>query len=499
MVRPVSPASRNQSAEEPPAATDEDLRLAVIAAKAAAGEPLGDLDASGLVFGAGDLESDRPLDFEGGELRGCTFTNLDLSEARFMRADLSGCSFHNVNLMGADFSGSACRGAVFTDVNLAYAAFADSDLCGALFFRANLADISFKGASVDGAEVDAVRLSLNGGTQVLGLKEALRALAGESSYPYIAAVSGDAFWLSYFLRTRHLKWGGFAKDVLRRGLENFGFACSFLDEPVEADAWEALMAALANGSTIITPLQIPAATMLGGGLGGAEWVFVTGIDRGDLLVNCLLGDRLRMSPEQFRAGWCGHHPKEVGVEDIPVVYAMCLVGARESVPSRVEISRSALAGAVEVMTLPSTERVLFGFDAYQQMVEDLQSARGPRNLPVDEARRFLPWLGLGVLHHHGSRWAIRDFLDEVLDRGDFTGADRTAMIEAHELYEGACSDLKRFLELMPWSFDEPDLTERLQAAEAFERHREQGVDLLRAAAARERDALERFQAVIRPH
>jgi hypothetical protein len=481
-----------------PEKTLEDPRLGAIAERIAQGLPLGDLDLSGLTLGGADLEADRPLDFTGADLRGSTFANVDLTGARFSDALLNGASFHRVTLARADFSGCSGRGAVFTDVNLAYANFADSDLCGALFFDANMADISFKGASLDGSEVDAIRLSLNGGTHVLGLKEALRSLAGEASYPFIAGVSADAFWLTYVLKTRDLNWGGFPKDVLRRGLENFGFQCSLIDEVEVNDAWEALTAAVAEGGTVITPLHVSASTVLGTGFGGAEWVFVTGIDRGEVRVNCLLGDGLSFSPERFRAGWCQHHPLEEAAGDLPVIYAMCVVGPRRATPSRVESARAGLRGAVEVLTLSSTEKIAFGFDAYRHLVDDLTSHRSPADLPADELRRFQPWLGLGVLHHHGSRWAIRDFLTEMLDQGDFVGADRDALAEAREFYDGACGDLQRFLEIMPWSFDTPDTHERASAIAAYEEHREEGADLLRTAAARERDALERFKAVIEP-
>jgi hypothetical protein len=478
--------------------TLDDPRLKAAAEKAARGLALGDLDLSGLTFAGADLVADRPLDFTGADLRGATFANIDLSAARFDEALLNGASFHNVNLMRADFRRCSGRGAVFADVNLAYTSFEKSDLRGALFFDANMADISFKGASLEGSEVDAIRLSLNGGTHVLGLKEALRSLAGEASYPFIAGVSGDAFWLSYFVKTRDVNWGGFPKDVLRRGLENFGFTCSFIDEVEVDDAWDALMAVLADGRTVITPLHVSASTVLGGGFGGAEWVFVTGIDRGEVRVNCLLGDGLRFSPERFRAGWCQHHPLEEAADDLPVIYAMCVVGPRQATPSRVESAGAGLRAAVEVLTLSSTEKVAFGFDAYRHLVDDLMSHRSPADLPPDEQRRFLPWLGLGVLHHHGSRWAVRDFLGETLDRGDFAGAERDALAEARDLYDGVCTDLQRFLEIMPWSFDSPDERERAGAIGRYERHREEGADLVRAAAARERDALARFKAVAEP-
>jgi len=482
--------------DDDPATGDD--RLAAAARRILEGRPLAGLDLCGLTFTGETVErGEVPPDFGGADVRGATFSGIDLSRARFEEADLDGAAFRTVNLMRADFARCSARGATFADVNLAYAGFSGADLRGALFFKANMADISFKEAQLHGTEVDAIRLSLNGGTHVLGLKEALRSLAGEESYPYIAGVSGDAFWISYFQKTHDINWGGFPKDALRRGLENFGFTCSFVDETLEDDAWEALMAALADGATVITPLHVSASTVLGTGFGGAEWVFVTGIDRGDVLVNCLQGDRLRFSPARFRAGWCQHHPLEEAAEDLPVIYAMCVVGARTRTPSSREVTRAGLRAAVEVLTLPSTEKVAFGFDAYRCLVADLANHATPRDLSPDELRRFLPWLGLGVLHHHGSRWAVRDFLDEALDRGDVSGAERDAIAEARDLYDAACLDLHRFLEIMPWDFDGAE-ADRLQACDRYEAQREKGADLLRAAAARERDALERFRAVLEP-
>ncbi|MGH7163219.1 MAG: pentapeptide repeat-containing protein, partial [Planctomycetota bacterium] len=455
-------------------------------------------DLSGARLTGRDWEGSGALDFRRADLRGAVFQDINLAHARFEEADLAGAAFRNVNLTRADFRGCSGRGALYTDVTLAYADFAASDLRGALFFGANMTDVSFKDASLDGAEFDAIRLSPNGSTHVLGLKEALRALAQQDSYPYLAGVSGDAFWLAYYLKTRELNWGGFANDTLRRGLENFGFRCEFRDEVEEGEAWDALRKALADGGTVITPLHVSGPTVLGSGFGGAEWVFVTGIDRGDVLVNCLLGDAMRFSQERFRAGWCVHHPLEEAAADLPIVYAMCVVGKRERVPSRAETSRAGLRAGVDILTLESTDKVAFGFDAYAAMTADLQSPVGPDDLPADEVRRFLPWLGLGVLHHHGSRGAVRDFLEEVVEGGDLSGEDREAVREARDLYAGACADLQRFLELVPWTFDTSETSEREEAVRRFAAHREEGADLLRAAAAKERDALARFRAVIEP-
>jgi len=475
----------------------DEQRVAQLRAHIADGGSVDHADLAGLTLSGRDLGGgDRTLDFSGSDLRGTRFVEADLNHVRFSEADLSGASFHNVNLSGADFTRCAARGSTFADVNLAYATFREADLRGSLFFDANMADISFKGAALDGSEVDAIRLSLNGSTHVLGLKEAVCALAGPVSYPTIAGISGDAFWLTYYTKTRDINWGGFAKDVLTRGLGNFGFECELLDEVEEDDAWDRLAGALAEGSTVITPLHVSAATVLGTGFGGSEWVFVTGIDRGEVLVNCLLGDGLRFSPDRFRAGWCVHHPLEEAADDLPVIYAMCVVKKRAETPSRTEIVRRGIAGAVEVLTLPATEKVLFGFDAYAQLVEDLESNYGPEDLPPDEARRFLPWLGIGMLHHHGSRWAIRDFLGNIHDRGDLTGPDHEAVGEACELYAGACEDLQKFLQTMPWTFDCHDEHELAAAVKQYHENRGDGADLLRAAAAKERDALARFHAIL---
>ncbi|MEM8883950.1 MAG: pentapeptide repeat-containing protein [Planctomycetota bacterium] len=479
--------------------TDLDAqRLAHVQALLQNGDGLARADLAGVTLTGEDLRAYEALDFQGADLRGARFVNADLGEAKFGEADLSGASFQNVNLARANFARCSGRGATFADVNLAYASFREADLRGSLFFDANMADISFKGASLDGSEVEAIRLSLNGSTHVLGLKESICSLAGPISYPFIAGVSGDAFWLTYYLKTQDINWGGFAKDSMMRGLRNFGFACELLDEVEEDDAWERLAGALAEGKTVITPLHVSAATVLGSGFGGAEWVFVTGIDRGEVLVNCLLGDGLRFTPDRFRAGWCVHHPLEEAADDLPVIYAMCVVEAREETPGRAEIVRRGLAGAIEVLSLPPTDKVLFGFDAYTQLVEDLESNDDPAEMPPDEARRYLPWLGLGLLHHHGSRWAIRDFLGEVRDAGDLTGTDRDALIEAHELYQATCDDLQRVLETLPWTFDVHDEDERAEAIRTLHQNRGAAADLLRSAAAKERDALVRFRAIVEP-
>ncbi|MFQ5845576.1 MAG: pentapeptide repeat-containing protein, partial [Planctomycetota bacterium] len=301
-------------------AGETDARAQRVLQRVTAGESLSGLDLTGLRIVGESFGESPPADFSRCDLRGAHFERVDLARAQFVEANLSGATFRTVNLSRADLRRCAARGSVFSDVNLAYANFAGADLRGSILFEANMADVSFKDASLEGAEVDAIRLSLNGSTHVLGLKEALRALAGETSYPYIAGVSGDCFWLTYYQKTRELNWGGFAKDALRRGLENFGFECELVDEVEEPAAWDALRRAVADGRTVITPLHVSKATILGGGFGGAEWVFVTGIDRGEVLVNCLLGDGLRFGRERFLSGWCMHHPEEEAAGDLPTYY-----------------------------------------------------------------------------------------------------------------------------------------------------------------------------------
>ena len=204
---------------DPNPESEVDARIAALLATVRAGKPVHELDLAGITITGDQLRNGESPDFSGADLRGATFANVDLSSTAFVGADLSGAAFHNVNLMRAAFRGCSGRGTIFTDVNLAYTDFAESDLRGALFFDANMADISFKGAALDGMEADAIRLSLNGATHVLGLKEALRSLTGEDSFAYISGASGDCFWLAYFLLAHELSWDGLAPYVLERGFQ----------------------------------------------------------------------------------------------------------------------------------------------------------------------------------------------------------------------------------------------------------------------------------------
>ena len=120
-------------------------------------------------------------------------------------------------------------------------------------------------------------------------------------------------------------------------------------------------------------------------------------------------------------------------------------------PAIEDIERAAERGRDVILRTPLVP--LHSFDGRRDILLKLETLQPVTNfkirgvfhavasLPPDEARRFLPWLGLGMLHHHGSRWAIRDFLGEVRDQGDLTGSDRDALIEANvEFYTAVLLD-----------------------------------------------------------
>jgi hypothetical protein len=428
-----------------------------------------------------------PWDLSGLNLRGTVFTRLDLSRASFAGADLSGAAFRNVNLQGAGFARIEGAGAIFEDVNLAYASFRDADLRGAQFSLANLADIDFKRADLRGATVNGVRFSLNGGTHALGLKEALRHRFGEVSYPFAAGVSGDAFWLSYLPETGALVWGGFPHETLRRGLTACGFESEFANVLDVEEAWRRLTTGLKAGHGAVTPLHVGGRWIAGSGFGGSEWVYVSGYEPGDnaVRVRCLLGDDLLYPWDEFVRSWCIHHPMEEDLERI--VYTFCVVGERREEVTPGQAVLRGLQDGVAILDLGEfpTERAVCGIPVYDLLLRDLEV----EPLPGEET---VGWLGLGLMHHHGSRWAIRDFL---LEAGrHLQGADE-GLSSAIRAYERALSEIRTTMEILPPSLG-GDGPEAEEAHALYLDNREQAGKHLRAARAAEREAREALLGVI---
>lgn len=426
-------------------------------------------------------------DLAGQNLRGTVFTRLDLSAAKFEGADLAGAHFRNVNLTRASFRGAGGGGAIFEDVNLAYASFREADLRGAQFSLANLADIDFKGADLRGATVNGVRFSLNGGTHTLGLKEALRHRFGDVSYPFAAGVSGDAFWLSYLPETGALAWGGFPNETLRRGLDVCGFDSEFANVLDVEEAWRRMTSGLKAGYGAVTPLHVGGRWIAGTGFGGSEWVYVSGYEPADnaVRVRCLLGDDLLYPWDEFVRSWCIHHPLESSQERI--VYTFCVVrDRREEVTPRDAILRGLRQG-VEILDLGEfpAEGAVCGIPVYDLLLRDLEV----EPLPGEET---VGWLGLGLMHHHGSRWAIRDFLLEA--RRHLDGAE-DGLGEAIRSYEKVLTELRTAMEILPPSLG-GDGPEAEEAHRTYLENREQAGKHIRSARAGERAARDALLGVL---
>ena len=453
----------------------EELILEVLSGRKPVGGDLCGLTLDGKVLPR--REHIVPWDLSGVSLRGAVLTRLDLSDANFRGADLSGAAFRNVNLEGADFSESGAAGAIFEDVNLSYGEFRDADLRGAAFTFANLADVSYKGADMRGVSVNAARLTMNGGTHTLGMKEALRHRYRRVSYPFVAGVSGDAFDLAYLIESSSMKWGGFVRETFDRGMAACGFATEFVNETDVETAWRCLTNELSEGGGVVTPVHIGGACITGSGFGGSEWVYVSDFDRpnNSVRVRCLLGDEIWFTWEEFIRCWCVRHPLARQREEI--VYSLCIVRDRVEEVEEGEAVLRGLRNAVEILNggEKPAKGAVCGIPVYDFMLRDLDV-----DPLVDE--EGCAWLGLGVRHHHGSRWAVRDFLLEASEKY-LIGAEEP-IERAVRHYESVMSELARVIRILPASLngDEGD-------ANRFIENRDEAARCLRAARTAEREAM----------
>jgi Pentapeptide repeats (8 copies) len=415
-------------------------------------------------------------------LRGSVFTRLDLDHVVLKGADLSGAVFRNVNLGHADFRDASAAGAVFEDVNLAYADFSGADLRGAVFSFANLADICFKDADMKGAAVNGVRFSMNGVTHTLGLKEALNHRYRNVGYPFAAGVSGDAFWLTYGIDTGALAWGGHAPNTLSRGLSLCGFASEMVTEFDVEEAWRRLTGELAAKRGVITPVQIGGPLVTGTGFGGSEWVYVSDFDleRNAVRIRCLLSDNLWMPWGQFISSWCVRHPLDPDPGQI--VYTLCVVGDRTAEVTPGEAVLAGIRNAVEILDTGECpeQNAVCGIPVYDLLLRDLETDPSLG----DEG---CTWLGLGLRHHHGSRWAVRDFLRQA--EGHLKGGEEHLAL-AIEAYEQVLSRLGRMIRILPVSIDSEEAG--ATSVRRFLENRDEAARCLRearAAESRGRDAL----------
>ena len=455
--------------------TSEDLILQVLAGRTPEG---GDL--AGVTLDGKRLprrERVVPWALGGVSLRGAVLTRLDLRDADFRGSDLSGAAFRNVNLERADFSEAVVGGAIFDDVNLAYAKFLDADLRGAAFSFANLADVSFKGADMRGASVNAARLTMNGGTHTLGMKEALRHRYRRVSYPFVAGVSGDAFDLAYLIESGSMEWGGFVRETFDRCMAACGFSTDFLNESDVEEAWRRLTTELAEGNGVVTPVHIGGACVTGSAFGGSAWVYVCDFDRrrDAVRVRCLLGDEIWLGWDEFIRSWCVRHPETSAGGEI--VYSLCVMRNRVEEVEEGEAVLRGIRSAVGI--LEGGEKPEFGavcgIPVYDFLLRDLEV-----DPLMDE--EGCAWLGPGVRHHHGSRWAVRDFLVEASEK--YLVEAEKPLGRAIELYQGVMDDLARVIRIMPAGLNDHD-----GDASRFIENREEAARCLRSARAAETEAL----------
>lgn len=400
-----------------------------------------DLDLSGAELDGDSMplpESGEPFDLTGANLRGTVFSRLDLRRAKLAGADLSGAVFRNVDLGHADFTWCTAVGAVLEDVNLSYTRWREADLRGMSISFANLTDTSFKGADLRGAEVNAVRFSMNGGTHVLGLKEALSDRYGPVSYPFGAGVSGDAFWMSYAVDRGELTWEGSAREILSQGLRHCGFEWKFTSGMDAEDAWKLLVRDLGAGQGVITPLHVGGAALSGTAFGGSEWIYVRDhdADLDAVRVNCLLGDRIIFPREEFLANWCVS-----AAPDESRVYNYCSIGDRLEDVSRSEAVTRGIRFGLELLDRGEVPGRVCGIPAYDLLLRDLDTES------VDGGEGCA-WTGLGLRLHHGSRWAIRDFLREACRDLE---EDAEALHAVVLIYEDVMEDLRSVFRLLPES------------------------------------------------
>jgi hypothetical protein len=248
------------------------------------------------------------------------------------------------------------------------------------------------------------------------------------------------------------------------------------------------VADLRDGRGVITPLHVGGQWITGSGFGGSEWVYVSSYDPAEdsVRVRCMLGNDLEFTWDEFVRSWCIHHPMEEYGDEI--VYTMCVVGERVQNVEPWEAVLAGLRSGVEILGLGefSRENAVCGIPAYDMLLRDL--------LQADPAvgEECCTWLGLGLMHHHGSRWAIRDFLEEARSILPVGGRE---IDEALAIYERVLGDLRAAIELLPGSLDGDD--EMVAAArEKFAETRDAAAKHLRSARSAEEEGRELLKAVL---
>ena len=217
-----------------------------------------------------------------------------------------------------------------------------------------------------------------------------------------------------------------------------------------------------------------------------KYVPVYDAKRGAVRVRCLLGNDLEFTWDEFVRAWCIHHPMAEYRDEI--VYTMCVVGECVQDVEPWEAVLSGLRSGVELLGLGEFARknAVCGIPAYDMLLRDLEQA------DVTVGEECCTWLGLGLMHHHGSRWAIRDFLSEA--RGILPVGGRE-IDTALATYGTVLTDLRAVIELLPSSMAGED-EEAEEARERFLANRHLAAKHLRSARSAEETARDALKAVL---
>jgi hypothetical protein len=211
-------------------------------------------------------------------------------------------------------------------------------------------------------------------------------------------------------------------------------------------------------------------------------VYVSSWDpvRNSVRLRCLLGDDVEFTWDEFVRNWCVHHPLDEERERI--IYTMCIVAERqEEVPPAEAVRRGIREGVAILDRGESGSGIeVSGIPAYDLLLRDLE-------MDPASGEDGCRWLGLGVRHHHGSRWAIRDFLAEARE---FLPGARERLDRGIALYQEVMDEIFGVFRLLPSSLS-GDLEVR-----RFLEHRDTAARHLRTARAKEQEAREQLDQVV---
>ncbi len=105
--------------------------------------------------------------FEGRNMPGTTFHNVNLGNAHFDDVNLSGAIFHDINFSDVAFSAAQMGGATFKHIGLPRdakgtqrgLAFENAELNGSAFVDCDLRDVKIENCTLDGMTIDGIAVA----------------------------------------------------------------------------------------------------------------------------------------------------------------------------------------------------------------------------------------------------------------------------------------------------------------------------------------------------